>query len=149
MELEPLLKQMIDAKASDIFVVAGLPLTFETHGKLTRIGDKPFTPADTKEVVASIYQLADRDMQKMLDNDNHDEDFSFAIGGIGRFRANIFRQRGSISAVIRVIPFGQPDPAELGIPEEVLRLSKLQQGMVLVTGPAGAGKSTTLSDLRI
>jgi len=145
MELEPLLKQMIDAKASDIFVVAGLPLTYETHGKLTRLGDKPFTPADTKDVVRSIYQLADRDITNMLENGNHDEDFSFAIGGIGRFRANVFRQRGSLSAVIRVIPFGLPDPAELEIPEDVMRLSKLQKGMVLVTGPAGAGKSTTLT----
>jgi twitching motility protein PilT len=81
----------------------------------------------------------------MLDNINHDEDFSFAVSGIGRFRANVFRQRGSFSAVIRVIPFGLPDPATLGIPEEVLRLSKLQKGLVLVTGPASSGKSTTLA----
>ena len=145
MELKPLLKEMIDANASDIFVVAGLPLTYETHGKLTRIGDEPFHPKETRAVVEAIYELADRDISGMLANNNHDEDFSFAIAGVGRFRANIFRQRGSLSAVIRVIPFGQPDPVALGIPEDVLALSKLQKGMVLVTGPAGAGKSTTLT----
>ena len=77
--------------------------------------------------------------------DNHDVDFSFALPGVGRFRANVFRQRGSLAAVVRVIPFGLPDPEEFGIPEEVLRTAELQKGLVLVTGPAGAGKSTTLA----
>ncbi len=102
-------------------------------------------PSDTKEVVRSIYELADRDFRIMEENVNHDEDFSFAIGGIGRFRANVFRQRGSMSAIIRVIPFGLPDPAEYEIPEDVLRLSRLTKGLVLVTGPAGSGKTTTLT----
>jgi len=144
MELEPLLKQMIDAKASDIFVVAGLPLTYSVSGTLTRVGEA-LKPADCNEVVRSIYELAHRDIALMESNVNHDEDFSFAIGGIGRFRANVFRQRGTLSAVIRVIPFGLPDPADYEIGEDVLSLSKLQKGMVLVTGPAGSGKSTTLT----
>ena len=76
---------------------------------------------------------------------NHAEDFSFAIAGVGRFRANVFRQRGSMSAIIRVIPFGLPDPTEYHIPEEVLALSRLTKGLVLVTGPAGSGKTTTLT----
>ena len=145
MELTPLLKQMVDAKASDIFVVAGRPITFSVGGTLQQIDDKPLMPSDTLEVVRAIYELADRRIELMLDNKNHDEDFSFAIGGIGRFRANVFRQRGSLSSVIRIIPFGLPDPADYGITEDVLRLSKLQKGMVLVTGPAGSGKSTTLT----
>ena len=130
MELQPLLKEMIDARASDIFVVAGRPLTYSAGGSLKQIGDKALMPEDTTEVVKAIYALAGRDFQPMLDNFNHDEDFSFAIGGVGRFRANVFRQRGSISSVIRVIPFGLPG---------------LQKGLVLVTGPAGSGKSTTLA----
>jgi twitching motility protein PilT len=138
---------MIDANASDIFVVAGRPLTFSTSGGLMQLGDQALTPSNTREVIESIYELAARDINLMLDNVNHDEDFSFAIGGVGRFRANVFRQRGSLSAVIRVIPFGIPDPHELGIPEEVMRVSRLQKGLVLVTGSAGSGKTTTLTCL--
>jgi len=145
MELKPLLKRMVDEKASDIFVIAGQPLTFAANGRFLRLGDQALLPADTKEVVRSIYQLADRDFRIMDENVNHDEDFSFAIGGIGRFRANVFRQRGSMSAIIRVIPFGLPNPEEFEIPEDVLRLSRLTKGLVLVTGPAGSGKTTTLT----
>ena len=145
MELKPLLKDMIDAKASDIFVVAGLPLSYEANGSIHNLGTDMLRPADTQEVVRAIYELADRDFDAMLANRNHDEDFSFAIGGLGRFRANVFRQRGSLSAVIRVIAFGLPDPKEYEIPDEVLALSQLQKGLVLVTGPAGSGKTTTLT----
>ena len=145
MELKPLLKRMIDEKASDIFVVAGRPLTFSANGRLMRMGNQSLMPADTNEVVKSIYELANREFHLMAENVNHDEDFSFAIPGVGRFRANVFRQRGSMSAVIRVIPFGLPNPADFEIPEDVLRLSRLQKGLVLVTGPAGSGKTTTLT----
>ena len=145
MELKPLLKDMIDAKASDIFVVAGLPLSYEANGVIHNLNNDMLKPADTQEVVRSIYELANRDFDAMLANRNHDEDFSFAIGGLGRFRANVFRQRGSLSAVIRVIAFGLPDPKDYEIPEEVLNLASLQKGLVLVTGPAGSGKTTTLT----
>ena len=146
MELVPLLKHMIENKASDIFVVAGMPITYSAQGQLVRTDQEGFLkPTETREVVEAIYQLADRDIAQMLDNKNHDDDFSFAINGVGRFRANVFRQRGSLSAVIRVIPFGLPDPKDYEIGEDVLSLSKLQKGLVLVTGPAGSGKSTTLT----
>ena len=145
MELKPLLKDMIDAHASDIFVVAGMPLSYEAHGQIVKTDTAMLMPSDTQEVVEAIYELAGRDFSGMRENRNHDEDFSFAIGGIGRFRANVFRQRGSYSAVIRVIAFGLPDPADYEIPEDVLALSRLQKGLVLVTGPAGQGKTTTLT----
>ena len=145
MELEPLLKYMIDNRASDIFIEVGLPITFAANGQLMRTSDERLTPDTAFEVIKSVYQLARRDINLMLDNKNHDEDFSFAIGGVGRFRANVFRQRGTLSAVIRVIPFGLPDPKDYKIGEDVLCLSKLQKGLVLVTGPAGSGKSTTLT----
>ena len=147
MLLSDLLKQMIDLKASDIFVVAGLPLTYKASGRQVRMDGEILTPADTRTVVEAIYEIAGRDFKNFASNDNLDEDFSFALPGIGRFRANVFRQRGSMSAVIRVIPFGLPDPAEFGIPEEGLRTADLQKGLVLVTGPAGAGKSTTLAGI--
>ena len=145
MELKSLLKEMIDANASDIFIIAGRPLSFTAGSTIKQLDDTTLMPADTRKIIESIYEIADRDFIPMLENGNHDEDFSFAIAGVGRFRANVFRQRGSFSSIIRVIPFGLPDPADYGIPEEVLRLSKLQKGLVLVTGPASAGKSTTLA----
>ena len=145
MELKPLLKQMIDVKASDIFVVVGKPITYSLAGQLVETDGERLSPEQTKEIVEALYQLADRNIESLVKEENHDDDFSFAINGIGRFRANIFRQRGSLSAVIRVIPFGLPNPEDFEIPEDVLRLSKLQKGLVLVTGPAGSGKSTTLA----
>ena len=145
MRIEEMLHSMIDAEASDIFIVAGLPLSYEAHGQIRRVDDHPLRPAETRELVASVYATADREFSIMDANGNHDDDFSFSIGGIGRFRANAFRQRGSYSVVIRVIPFGLPDPVEYGIPEEVLSLSSLPRGLVLVTGPAGSGKTTTLA----
>ena len=145
MLLSDLLKQMIDLKASDIFVVAGLPLTYKVSGRQVRMDGEPLTPASTRTVVEAIYEIAGRDFNSFANNDNLDEDFSFALPGIGRFRANVFRQRGSVSAVIRVIPFGLPDPEELHIPQSVLDLADLTKGLVLVTGPAGSGKSTTLA----
>ena len=145
MNLKDFLQRMIDAKASDVFIVAGLPISYRAHGRQNRMVSEALSPAETESLVRSIYQLAGRDEQLFMANANHDDDFSFAIPGIGRFRANIFRQRGSVSAVIRIIPFGLPDPEEFHIPEEVLRCSRFQKGLVLVTGPAGSGKSTTLA----
>ena len=145
MKLEQLLQEMVDAKASDVFIIAGLPLAYSVSGRQVRLDSAPFKPADTEAFVSAIYEAAGRSMAHFVDNGNHDEDFSFAVPGVGRFRANIFRQRGSFGAVIRVIPFGLPNPVEYHIPDEVLRLSTFQKGLVLVTGPAGAGKSTTLA----
>ncbi len=144
-DVKPLLKQMVDERASDIFVIAGQPLTYAVGGHFERIGDQPLKPSDTKTAVRLIYELADRNFDVMENNINHDEDFSFAISGIGRFRVNVFRQRGSMAAIIRIIPFGLPDPVEYEVPEEILQLSRLTKGLVLVTGPAGAGKTTTLT----
>ena len=145
MKLEELLREMVDAKASDIFIIAGLPLSYEVSGRQIRLDSAPLMPDDTETFVRAIYEVSGRSMKSFVDNGNHDDDFSFAIAGVGRFRSNVFRQRGSFGAVIRVIPFGLPNPADFHIPDEVLRLARLQKGLVLVTGPAGAGKSTTLA----
>ncbi|BAK45779.1 type IV pilus twitching motility protein PilT [Eggerthella sp. YY7918] len=145
MKLEQLLQEMVDAKASDVFIIAGLPLTYEVSGQQVRLNTPPFKPEDTDSFVRAIYAASGRSMDAFVANGNHDDDFSFALPGIGRFRANIFRQRGSFGAVIRVIPFGLPSAEDFNIPDEVLRLSSFQKGLVLVTGPAGAGKSTTLA----
>ena len=145
MILKDLLQQMIDVKASDVFINAGLPLSYQAGGHHVRTDSPALMPADTKAYVAAIYQLAGRDMEPFEKSMNHDDDFSFAVPGVGRFRANIFRQRGSYGAVIRVIPFGLPDPNVMNIPERVMQLADTPKGLVLVTGPTGSGKSTTLA----
>lgn len=134
MELTSLLQDMIDSKASDIFIIAGLPLTCAIDGRQQRLGDKPLMPADTEKLIVSIYEAARRDMAPFVDAHNHDDDFSFALPGVGRFRANVFRQRGSYGAVIRVIPFVLPTPEEYSIPDQVMKCAELQKGLVLVTG---------------
>lgn len=145
MNFQELLKQMVDLKASDVFVVAGLPLSYQASGRQVRGDGDPMMPADTELFVRAIYDASGRSMDAFLASQNHDDDFSFALPGIGRFRANIFRQRGSLGCVVRVIPFGLPKAEDFNIPEEVLRVADYNKGLVLVTGPAGAGKSTTLA----
>lgn len=145
MQLKSLLEKMIEVHASDVFIIAGLPLAYQVSGSHVRTDTAPLTPADTQEYIETIYELAGRDLSLFTDSVNHDDDFSFAVPSVGRFRANIFRQRGSYGAVIRVIPFGLPDPDEMNIPESVMRLADLNRGLVLVTGPTGCGKSTTLA----
>ena len=145
MQLKSLLEKMIEVHASDVFIIAGLPLAYQAGGSHVRTDTPPLTPADTQEYIQTVYELAGRDLSLFTDSVNHDDDFSFAVPSVGRFRANIFRQRGSYGAVIRVIPFGLPDPDEMNIPESVMRLADLNRGLVLVTGPTGCGKSTTLA----
>ena len=94
MKLEELLREMVDAKASDIFIIAGLPLSYEVSGRQIRLDSAPLMPDDTETFVRAIYEVSGRSMQRFVDNGNHDDDFSFAIAGVGRFRANVFRQRG-------------------------------------------------------
>lgn len=147
MDLKTMLQDMIDKHASDIFVVAGLPLAYKVSGQHFRLDMAPLTPADTEDLVSQVFTVANRSLEHFERNYNHDEDFSFSIPGLGRFRANAFRQRGSYGAVIRVIPFGLPDPAKLGIGEDILGLTRFAKGLVLVTGAAGAGKTTTLACL--
>lgn len=131
--------------ASDIFIIAGRPLCIKTNGCLSDFGEK-LMPQQTAEMIKDIYQLAgSRDIERFLKNG--DDDFSFSIPGLSRFRVNAYRQRGSLAAVIRVIAFELPDPDQLRIPREVMDAANFTKGMVLVTGPAGSGKSTTMACL--
>ena len=146
-EMKELLAEMVEVKASDVFIDAGLPLSYKASGVHYRTETDALTPADAKKCIEYVYALAGRDIKIFEDSANHDDDFSFAVPGVGRFRANVFRQRGSYSAVIRVIPFGLPNPDELNIPDTVMNLASTTKGLVLVTGPSGSGKSTTLACL--
>ena len=144
MDTRELLQKAIDNHASDIFIVAGLPASMRMNNTMNlNTGDR-LLPKDTFEIVKNIYELAgSRSMDQLMETG--DDDFSFAIPGMSRFRVNAYKQRGSLSAVIRVITFELPDPASLGIPANIMALARFSKGLVLVTGPAGSGKSTTLS----
>lgn len=144
MELLEILKIAADNSASDIFIISGAALSYKANGDLVKINESPLTPAVTKEYVYEIYKLGGYkfDIENLPEKEM---DFSISVVGMGRFRANIYKQRGSFAAVLRYVPFTLPEPEQLGIPESVMKLSKLKSGIVLVTGPAGSGKSTTLS----
>ena len=139
------LSKAADLHASDIFIIAGRPLSIKTDGRLSTYGDR-LMPEQTSEILEAIYQMANnRDISRL--HNTGDDDFSFSIPGLSRFRINAYKQRGSLAAVIRVIAFQLPDPAELSIPEDVMSIADLTKGMVLVTGSAGSGKSTTMACL--
>ena len=143
MNITEILQKAMDSEASDIFLIAGIPVTFKCHGRQERQAGERLLPERIKEMIDEIYILAEREKTNL--QRGADDDFSVTISGMGRFRVNVFRQRGSLAAVIRVIRFGLPDPAQLGIPEEVLSMADNKKGLVLITGAAGTGKSTTLA----
>lgn len=145
MQLQEVLKAMVEDRASDIFIIPGLPITYRVNGIHERGAGAALRPADTQEIVSQVYTLADRPIRLFTESNNHDDDFSFALPGVGRFRVNVFRQRGSFAAVIRIIPFELPTPERFHIPPEVMRLAQLNKGLILATGPAGSGKSSTLA----
>ena len=143
MDVLNLLENVAKEGASDIFVVAGRPLSYKLNGMIKTIGEK-MMPDNTTEFVSKIYELADnRDISQLADDG--DDDFSFAIPGVSRFRINAYKQRGSYAAVIRIITFFVPNPQLLNIPNQIIALSEKKKGFILVTGPADCGKSTTLA----
>ncbi|MBQ9685832.1 MAG: PilT/PilU family type 4a pilus ATPase [Oscillospiraceae bacterium] len=143
MEILEILQKALAADAADIFLVAGLPVTFKCGGRQERLDTGMLMPDEIGRLVESIYDISKRDRANL--DRGADDDFSFAVSQLGRFRVNVFRQRGSLAAVIRVIRFGLPDPVKLGIPESILSLADNKKGLVLITGSAGTGKSTTLA----
>lgn len=143
-KVKQIMKTAIDRQASDIFIVAGRALTCKINGEMVTIGEERMMPDETSEVIRGIYELAgQRSMERLLETG--DDDFSFSLPGLSRFRVSTYKQRGSLAAVIRVIAFQLPDPTELGIPDSIIRLADFNNGLVLVTGTAGSGKSTTLA----
>ena len=144
MNVKEILESASQAGASDIFLIAGLPLSYRIHGNVKRMNEEKLLPNDTLDLVNQIYELANgRNTERLFSTG--DDDFSFALRGVSRFRVNAFKQRGSIAAVIRVITFTLPHPQDLGIPDSIIQFGNLNKGLVLVTGPAGNGKSTTLA----
>lgn len=142
-ELQTLLSKAVESHASDVFIMAGMPLTYKVKGTMQSLGSERLNPQQSEEIIGEIYNLANRDMGRV--QECGDDDFSVTVAQLSRFRVSIYRQRGSLAAVIRIIPFGIPDYKELQIPEGVMNVAEKTKGLVLVTGPAGGGKSTTLA----
>lgn len=141
MEIVEYLEEAVAKCASDLFIVAGGNVSIKLDGRLQAIRQERLLPPKTKSLVSEIYKLADRDIEPYLQNG--DDDFAFAIPGLARFRVNAYRQRGSLAAVIRVVSFEIPDWQQLNIPEKLMELANTGHGMILMTGTAGSGKSTT------
>ncbi|MEZ3486562.1 MAG: PilT/PilU family type 4a pilus ATPase [Lachnospiraceae bacterium] len=144
MNTKELLQKAIDNNASDIFIIAGLPASMRMNNTMGVETGERLLPDDTLEIIEDIYKMAGNRSMDIL-TETGDDDFSFAIPGMSRFRVNAYKQRGSLSAVIRIITFNLPEPGFLGIPENIMSLARFSKGLVLVTGPAGSGKSTTLA----
>jgi twitching motility protein PilT len=139
--LYDLLKMMIEKGASDLHITTGSAPRLRIDGKLLSIDHPPLAPPDTKALCYSILT----DAQKHKYEENNELDLSFGVKGLSRFRANIFMQRGAVAGAFRTIPFEIRGFKELGLPEIVGELVKKPRGLILVTGPTGSGKSTTLA----
>ena len=142
--IEMLLQEVIDQHASDLHIQVGLPPMLRIDGALAPIANTPtLTPEMTENL---IFSILDADQQQILLKDK-EFDFSFSFGDLGRFRVNAFHERGNIAGAFRLIPNEMPTIEELGLPNVVSTFADFPRGLVLVTGPTGSGKSTTLAAL--
>ncbi len=139
--LPELLKTTVELDGSDLHLTTSAPPTVRVHGKLVPLKLAPLTAPETKQLAYSVCT----DAQKKRFEETQELDFSFGIRGVGRFRCNIFNQRGAVASVYRLIPEKVRGFQELNLPPILARLSERPRGLVLVTGPTGSGKSTTLA----
>ena len=145
MDIKDILKKGLELEGSDLFIVPGSKIFLKRKGEFIPADDERIVPKTSEELIKQIYAIAER--KDDLLSSCGDDDFSFSLQGIGRFRCNAYKQRGSLAAVIRIVTFGLPDSEKLNIPSQVMDLYNVKNGMILVTGPAGSGKSTTLACL--
>ena len=143
MELKQLLTKAFECGGSDVFIVPGAQVCCKVKGDMVALTENKMLPADTEQLVREAYELAGRKIEAL--EENGDDDFSFSLRSVSRFRCNAYFQRGTMAATCRVVAFGLPDPKKLNIPDMVIELAQYRNGMILVTGPAGSGKSTTLA----
>ncbi|MCK5221670.1 MAG: Flp pilus assembly complex ATPase component TadA, partial [Candidatus Aminicenantes bacterium] len=141
--LPQLLKIMIDEGGTDLHITTNSPPVIRVHGGLRKIDHPILTPAETKQIIYSVLS----DNQKYKFEESWELDFSFGIKGVARFRANVFMQRGAVAGAFRRIPYEIWGFEKLGLPPVVGTLADKPRGLVLVTGPTGSGKSTTLAAL--
>lgn len=142
MNINQLLEITIQRNASDLHLSVGFPPIIRVHGELLPVpGEGSVTPEQMESLISQILTQ----VQKDIFAKNLELDFSFDFEGKVRFRVNIYRQRGQLAAALRLIPFRIPELSQLGFPPVVVKLCEVKQGFVLVTGPTGHGKSTTLA----
>jgi twitching motility protein PilT len=141
--LHQLLKAMVEKGASDLHITTGSPPQLRIDGELVPLKTAPLTPVETKQLCYSILT----DAQKHKFEEENELDLSFGVKSLSRFRANVFMQRGAVAGAFRTIPFKILSFSELGLPPVVAELSKKPRGLLLVTGPTGSGKSTTLASI--
>lgn len=142
LRIELLLEEVIKRRASDLHLQVGLPPMVRIDGGLTPLPG--YDPLDEASVEALVFAILDQDQQQILQKDK-EFDFSFAFGNLGRFRVNAFHERGNVAAALRLIPNEIKSIIELGMPQVVMNFTEFPRGLVLVTGPTGSGKSTTLA----
>jgi twitching motility protein PilT len=142
-DLDSLLRDAVAREASDIHLCEGLPPIFRIHGALVRQGNLPMVAADMQSVADRLIPPE----KKTEFYDKGEVDFSHGIHGLGRFRVNVYRQRGTLAVALRVIPFKIMTLWELGLPEVLATYCDKPHGLVIITGPTGSGKSTTLAAL--
>ena len=142
-DLDEILIQSVKVRASDIHLTTGRPPSYRIDGVLAPIEGERLTPQMLEDILMPLMDVRHREE---LQN-NGQTDFAYAISGVGRFRVNVFKQRGTLASVMRSLPFNIPEPEELGIPAEVVEMTTRKRGLILVTGPTGSGKSTTLASL--
>ncbi len=141
--LPALLKTMVEQDASDLHISAGVPPEFRIQGKMVKVKIDALNQQDTKEICYSVLT----DMQKSEFEKNYEIDFSFGIKDISRFRGNLFYQRGGIAGVFRRIPLSIPDFDQLKLPQILKKVIRRPNGLILVTGPTGSGKTTSLASM--
>ena len=141
--LDEILIQSVKSGASDIHLTTGRPPSYRIDGVLVPIEGERLTPQMLEELLMPLMDVRHRGELQ----DNGQTDFAYAIPGVGRFRVNVFKQRGTLASVMRSLPFNIPEPEQLGIPAEVVEMTSRKRGLILVTGPTGSGKSTTLASL--
>ncbi len=141
LSIQNLLQEMVQKGGTDLHITTQAAPTIRVHGKLQPLSYPPLTPADTKQIIYAILT----DAQKHRFEEDLELDFSFGIKGIARFRANVFMQRGAVAGAFRLIPYEIRGFKELGLPPQVEKLCDKPRGLILVTGPTGSGKSTTLA----
>ena len=137
------LQKAVIGEASDVFIGAGRRITFKRNGVIIPQDTDNLRPEEAQMFITGLYGLAKRPMDKYLDRG--DDDFPVTVPGLARFRVNTYRQRSTMAAIIRVVLFNIPSYLDLNIPDDVMRIAEETRGMVLVTGPAGGGKTTTLA----
>jgi len=143
MDIFEILKRAVDEKCSDVHISVGLPPIIRKYGNLVQLYSERLTPQHTEHFARQLMT----DKQWMSLQEKGEVDFSYSISGIHRFRINAFRQRGSYSLVVRLINPNIPEFKDLGLPEVIKEFTQKKNGLVLVTGPAGSGKTTTLACL--